>query len=192
MNSKPIATPLKLFDCCLISDGGGALVVMSEQRYAKSKKPPVHIRGFGTAHAQENLLALKDLTNTASQRSSEKAFHMAGLTPADIDVAEIYDCFTITVLILLENLGFCPKGEAGDFVEGGAIQVDGRLPINTHGGLLSHGQPGAIGGFFHVIEGVRQLRQEASPEVQVKNPEHVLVHNMGGVMSAHGTIILGR
>lgn len=192
MNSKRISSPLKMLDCCLISDGGGALVIMSEQRYSKSKKPPVHIRGFGTAHVQEHLLALKDLTNIACQRSSERAFQMAGLTPEDIDVAELYDCFTITVLIELENLGFCPKGEAGDFVKNGAIQIDGRLPVNTHGGLLSHGQPGAMGGLFHVIEGVRQLRQEASPEVQVKNPEHVLVHNMGGVMSAHGTIILGR
>jgi acetyl-CoA acetyltransferase len=115
---------------------------------------------------------------------------MAGVTPADIDLAMLYDCFTITVLIELEDLGFCAKGEGGPFVESGAIQLGGSLPVNTHGGLLSHGHPGRPGGVFHIIEAVRQLRGECEGR-QVRDAEIALVHGNGGILSTHSTIILG-
>jgi acetyl-CoA acetyltransferase len=116
---------------------------------------------------------------------------MAGVTPADIDVAELYDCFTITVIAELEDLGFCPKGEGGRFVEGGRIRLGGELPVTTHGGLLSAVHPGLAGGMFHVVEAVRQLRGECG-ERQVQDAELALAHGNGGIIGLHCTVILGR
>jgi acetyl-CoA acetyltransferase len=133
----------------------------------------------------------KQLTTTGAVDSGRDAFALAGVERADIDVAQIYDCFTITVIVELEDLGFCAKGEGGRFVEGGRIGLGGALPVTTHGGLLSGGHPGLPGGFFHLIEGVRQLRGEAG-ERQVANAELALVHGNGGVASVHCTLILGN
>lgn len=116
---------------------------------------------------------------------------LVGLTPKDIDVAQLYDCFTPTVIIELEDLGFCEKGEGGAFAASGAIELDGSLPINTHGGMLSHCHPGNPGSMFLLTEAVRQLRQEADKR-QVANAETALVHGQGGIMSSHTTLILGR
>jgi acetyl-CoA acetyltransferase len=115
---------------------------------------------------------------------------MAGVGPKDIDVAELYDCFTPVVIIELEDLGFCPKGEGGRFVEGGRIELGGELPVNTHGGLLSHCHPGHPGSMFHLTEAVRQLRGECGPR-QVKDAKIALVHGQGGIMSTHCSAILG-
>lgn len=181
---------MKLLDCCLISDGSGALIITTEERAWDLRKPPVYLLGFGEGHTQEHLVAFEDLTLTACKRSGARALQMAGIRLEEIDVAELYDCFTITVLLELEDLGFCAKGEAGAFVEDGRIELGGQLPVNTHGGLLSQGQPGGFAGLFHVIEAVRQLRGEAA-EAQVEGAKLALVHGNGGVMSAQCTLILG-
>ncbi|HSQ04451.1 MAG TPA: thiolase family protein, partial [Burkholderiales bacterium] len=123
-------------------------------------------------------------------QSGRKAFEMAGLTPADIDVAELYDCFTITVIIELEDLGFCKKGEGGAFVQGGRIALGGELPVTTHGGLLSAVHSGLPGGLFHVLEAVRQVRHDAGAR-QVKDANIALVHGNGGTIAIHCTLILG-
>jgi acetyl-CoA acetyltransferase len=128
---------------------------------------------------------------TGAVDAGQQAFGEAGLTPADVDVAELYDCFSITVLIELEDLGFCAKGEGGPFVTGGRIRRSGALPITTHGGLMSFGHPGVGGGLFHVLEAVRQLRGDAG-EGQVDNVEVALAHGNGGVMSVHCTLLLGK
>jgi acetyl-CoA acetyltransferase len=133
---------------------------------------------------------MPDLTTTPGVVSGASAFRMAGVTPDDVDVLMGYDSFTITALLHLEDLGFCAKGEGGAFVEGGRIGIGGELPVTTHGGLLSGGHPGLGGGFFHVIEAVRQLRGEAGAR-QVKDAEVALVHGNGGVISIHCTLILG-
>jgi acetyl-CoA acetyltransferase len=131
------------------------------------------------------------MTTTGAVESGNAAFQTAGVSRGDIDVAQIYDCFTITLIVELEDLGFCPKGEGGRFVEGGRICIGGELPVTTHGGLLSGGHPGLPGGFFHVVEGIRQLRGAAG-ERQVKDAELALVHGNGGVASVHCTLILGN
>lgn len=191
LNSKMISTPLHILDCALVSDGGGAVIVTTAERARDLKKPPIYLLGAGEGHTHENISQAPNLTTFGCKTSGEIAFRMAGLTPKDIDVAELYDCFTITVLIELEDLGFCRKGEGGAFVQGGRIALGGELPINTHGGLLSHAHPGVPGGIFHVIEAVRQLRGEAG-ERQVKDARIAVAHGNGGILSTHCTIILGR
>jgi acetyl-CoA acetyltransferase len=151
----------------------------------------VRLLGFGEGHGHEHIMAAQSLTTTAAADAGRRAYEMAGLGPGDVDVAMLYDCFTITVLIELEDLGFVPRGQSGPFVAGGGIDLGGRLPVNTHGGLLSHGQPGASGGIFHVIEAVRQLRGDASGR-QVDGARVALVHGNGGTLSAHVTLLLGR
>jgi acetyl-CoA acetyltransferase len=190
LSSKMIASPLRLFDCSLVSDGGGALVMTRADRARNLKKAPVYLLGCGEGHFNEYIHQAPSLTSCGAAVSGPLAFRMAGVTPADIDVAMLYDCFTITVLIELEDLGFCAKGEGGPFVESGAIQLGGSLPVNTHGGLLSHGHPGRPGGVFHIIEAVRQLRGECEGR-QVRDAEIALVHGNGGILSTHSTIILG-
>lgn len=193
LNSRLISTPLHILECSIISDGGAALIVTSAERAHDYKKPPIWLLGAGEGHTHANMTAMEDLTVTGAKRSGETAFRMAGLTPADIDVAEIYDCFTITVLLLLEDLGFCPKGEGGRFVENGRIRLGGELPVTTHGGALSHGHPGGPSGIFHITEAIKQLRGEVEmPERQVPNCEIALCHGNGGVLSTESTIILGN
>ena len=131
------------------------------------------------------------LTSTAAADAGREAFRQAGVTPADMDVAELYDCFTITVIVELEDLGFCAKGEGGAFVQGGRIGPGGSLPVTTHGGLLSAGHPGLAGGMFHVVEAVRQLRGDAAAR-QVKDAELAFVHGNGGIIGLHCSLVLGR
>lgn len=184
----PVVDPLRRDDCCLISDGGAAVVVMSEQRARALGVPdPVPILGFGQGQTSYEVALRPSLTDTGAAISAKTAFAMAGITPADVDVAQIYDCFTITVLITLEDYGFCGKGEVDGFVADGAIELGGTLPINTSGGLLSEtGMPG----MQLVIEGVRQIR--GSSTSQVPDAEVCVVANQGGVMHTHSTLVLGR
>jgi acetyl-CoA acetyltransferase len=186
--SRWIAEPLRRDDCCLVSDSGGAVVVMSAKRAKELKvKAPVPILGFGQGQTSWEVAQRPDLTTTEAVVSAKTAFKMAGLAPKDIDVAQIYDCFTITPILTLEDYGFCRKGEGGPFVASGAIARDGDLPMNTSGGLLSEtGMPG----MQLVIEGVRQMRGEAN--LQVKGAKTCIVSNQGGVMHTHSTLILGQ
>jgi len=186
--SRMIVEPLRRDDCCLVSDGAAAVVVMSAER-AKAMKiaKPVPILGFGQGQTSWDVVQRADLTSTAAKVSAETAFRMAGLTPDDIDVAQIYDCFTIAALMTLEDYGFCAKGQGGHWVQDGRIELGGDLPINTSGGLLSEtGMPG----LQLVIEGVRQIRGESVN--QVKGARKCIVSNQGGVMHTHSTLILGQ
>jgi acetyl-CoA acetyltransferase len=189
--SRMITSPLHVLDCAIVSDGAAAAVVTTADRARALRQRPVYLlgSGYGLRHGYVGDAAC--LTASGAVDSGRTAFRKAGLTPADVDVAEIYDCFTITVIVELEDLGFCPKGEGGRFVEDGNIGLGGHLPVTTHGGLLSAGHPGLGGGFFHVLEAVRQLRGQAG-ERQVKDVEVALVHGNGGVVSVHCTLLLGN
>jgi acetyl-CoA acetyltransferase len=188
MRSPLIVEPLRRDDICLISDGGAAVVVMSAKRARELNVPaPVPILGYGQAHTSWDVAQRPVLTATNASVSAETAFRMAGLGRKEIDVAQIYDCYTIAVLMTLEDYGFCRKGQGGRFVEEGRLTLDGDLPLNTSGGLLSEtGMPG----LQLVIEGVRQMRGTAT--TQVKGARTCLVSNQGGVMHTHATMILGQ
>lgn len=190
-NSRMIASPLHLLDCCPVSDGGAAIIISSDQTAVDLKKTPVAILGTGQGHTHEHITEAPSLTDFGCEQSSRQAFSEAGVHPKDMDVAEIYDSFTITLLVELESMGFFERGEAGPAALDGELTFGGRLPCNTHGGLLSYGHSGAAGGAFHAVEAVRQLRGEAE-ERQVKDADLALVHGDGGVLSAHGSIVLGR
>ncbi len=179
--SRMISEPLHLLDCCIISDGGGALVVTSAEQARDLAKAPVLLRGCGEALWHQEL-GRPDLLTIAARQSSEAAFRMAGVTHDDVDLCMIYDSFTITVLVTLENLGFCKPGEGGAFVSGGHIELGGELPINLDGGGLSSNHPG-MRGIFLVIEAVKQLRGECG-ERQVRDARTALVHGTGGLLSS--------
>ncbi|MBW2279254.1 MAG: thiolase [Deltaproteobacteria bacterium] len=179
LESRVISDPLHLLDCCIISDGGGAIVVTSAERARDLAKPRVLLRGCGEAVCHQETGA-PDLLTIAARQSSEQAFRMSGLTQDDVDVAAIYDSFTITLLVTLENLGFCKPGEGGAFVEGGRIGLGGALPVNPDGGGLSSNHPG-MRGIFLVIEAARQLRGECGPR-QVEGAQVGLVHGTGGTL----------
>jgi acetyl-CoA C-acetyltransferase len=193
--SPMIADPLHKLDCCVVSDGGGALVVVHPDIARSLKRPVVNVLGAAEA-IKGTLNGHVDLTWSAAALTGPAAFAEAGVKPADIQYASIYDSFTISVLIALEDLGFCAKGEGGRFVaDGGLISGVGKLPFNTDGGGLCNNHPANRGGMTKVIEAVRQLRGEAHPKVQVPNCELALAHGMGGLLSTrHGsaTLILGR
>ena len=184
--SRPVVDPLRRDDCCLISDGGAAVLLMSAERARQLGVPaPVPILGFGQGQTSWDVAQRPSLTDTAAAISAATAFSMAGMSPKDIQVAQIYDCFTITVLMTLEDYGFCAKGESGRFVEDGRIEIGGALPVNTSGGLLSEsGMPG----MQLVTEGVRQIRGTSSN--QVSGATTSLVTNQGGIMHTHSTLIL--
>ncbi len=181
--SPMIATPLHRLDCCIVSDSGGAFVMVSKRKAEQLAQRGVYLLGWGEALGQLSMNQMWPFTETAAVHSGARAFESAGLKPADIDVAQVYDSFTITVLLTLESLGFCAKGEGGAFVESGALQ------FNTDGGGLSSNHPGRRG-VFTVIEGVRQLRG-TSPGVQLDDPKTCLVSGTGGSLSATATMILG-
>ena len=191
LSAKPIADPLGMLDCCLISDGAGAFIVTSAERAKDLKSKPIYLLGIGEHHTHEHLMCAPSLTEFGAKQSGERAYQMAGVKPADIDVAQLYDCFTIVPLIELEELGFCEPGEGGAFFSDGRASIGGKLPVNTHGGMLSHAHAGAAGGLFGIIEGVRQLRGGLGPR-QVQDAELALVHNEGGILSSHCTLILGN
>ena len=193
--SPLISDPLRRLDCCVVSDGGGALVVTRPEIARALKRPIVHVLGAGEAvKGQES--GQIDLSYSGAAWSGPRAFAEAGVTPADIQYASIYDSFTITVLMQLEDLGFCRKGEGGKFVaDGNLISGVGKLPFNTDGGGLCNNHPANRGGMTKVIEAVRQLRGEAHPAVQVKNCTLALAQGTGGLLgSRHGsaTLILER
>ncbi len=189
--SRLVADPLHVLDCSLVSDGGAAVVLTSAARAADLRRRPVYLLGVGEGHGHEHISQARSLTTSAAVDSGRRAFEMAGLRAADVDFANLYDCFTPTVVVLLEDLGFCRKGEGGGFVEAGSIGPGGRLPVNTHGGLLAHCHPGHPGSMFALTEAVRQL-QGAAGERQLARAGLGLVHGLGGVMSSHCTLILGR
>jgi acetyl-CoA C-acetyltransferase len=181
--SPMIATPLHRLDCCIVSDSGGAFVMVSKRKAEQLSQKGVYVLGWGEALGQISMNQMWPFTETAAVHSGARAFESAGLQPADIDVVQVYDSFTITVLLTLESLGFCGRGEGGAFIESGS------LAFNTDGGGLSSNHPGRRG-VFTVIEGVRQLRG-TSPGVQLQDPKTCLVSGTGGSLSATATMILG-
>jgi acetyl-CoA C-acetyltransferase len=194
LGSPMVADPLHRLDCCVVTDGGGALVVVHPDVAHELGRSGASVLGHGEAlkHTDSGRI---DLTYSAARWSGPTAFAEAGVAPADIQYASIYDSFTITVLIALEDLGFCEKGRGGAFVADGALRArGGRLPFNTDGGGLCNNHPANRGGMTKVIEAVRQLRGEAHPEVQVPGCELALAHGTGGALSTrHGsaTLVLG-
>ncbi len=200
IGSRMISTPLRLLDCSLLSDGGAAIVVTSLERARDLKAKPVRVLGLGQAqsyyhmgHLARTVGAQKGshfgLTRSVQSVAARQAFGEAGVKPDDIDVAELYDSFTITALMQFEDLGFCAKGEGGSFVENGRIELGGTLPTNTHGGLLSFAHPGASGGMHHIIEAARQLRGECGAR-QVEGAALALATNVSAVSSNHSVCIL--
>jgi acetyl-CoA C-acetyltransferase len=190
VNSRTVAYPLHLYDCCVISDGGGAVVVVSEDVKDEIGRESVEVLGHGEAYKHHDAGQV-DVTYTGARWSGQRAYEEAGVGPDDIDYASIYDSFTITVLETIEDLGFCEKGEGGEFVEDGALKApDGKLPFNTDGGGLSSNHPSNRGGMTKIIEAVRQVRGEANPEVQV-DTDIALAHGTGGrLATAHGSVTL--
>jgi acetyl-CoA acetyltransferase len=189
LSSRMISYPFTVRDCCLVTDGGGAVVVTSAERARSLKKAPAYVLGCGQSVTHAGISSMPDLTVTGAKASGEAAYRMAKLGPADVDVLELYDAFTINTILFLEDLGFCPKGEGGKFVEGGRIAPGGALPVNTNGGGLSYCHPGMYG-LFLLIEAVRQLRGECGVR-QVKDCEVAIAHGNGGVLSSQATVILG-
>jgi acetyl-CoA acetyltransferase len=189
VQSPMIASPFHKLDCCLMTDGGGAVVITSTERAKDLRKRPVYVIGSGFSATHLTINQMDDLTATGAITSGRRAFAQAGLKPNDIDLVEIYDSFTFSVVVALEDLGFCEKGEGGRFVQNGRLAPGGELPTNTSGGGLSYTHPGALG-IFLIIEAVRQLRGECSDR-QVPDAELALVHGIGGWLSAHATLILG-
>ena len=192
INSRVIAEPLRKYDCSIISDGGAAFIVTTEER-AKTlgiQKPLVYLWGMGQGYSHQYLTTLKDLNQiyNAIESSGQRAFQTAGIGPRDVDIAFLYDCFTITVLLEIEGLGFVPKGEGGPFALEGRMEIGKDLPVNTHGGLLSQAHLGAM---HHVVEATAQIRGEAGLR-QVKDAEVALVHGNGGIVSAHSTVVFGK
>jgi acetyl-CoA acetyltransferase len=189
LGSRMICSPLSALDACLVTDGGGAVVLTGADRAQDGPHEPVYLLGAAEAITHDNISTMPNLTVTAAKESGERAFAMAGLTPADMDVVQLYDAFTINTILFLEDLGFCPKGEGGRFVEDGRIAPGGELPVNTTGGGLSYCHPGMYG-IFTVIEAVRQIRGDAG-ERQVERAATAVAHGNGGVLSSQSTAIFG-
>ncbi|MFT7649545.1 MAG: acetyl-CoA acetyltransferase [Candidatus Poriferisodalaceae bacterium] len=191
MSSRVISSPLHLLDCCIISDGGGAIIVTSQERAKDLAKKPVRLLGCGEAVTHQEV-GQSDLLTIAAKQSGANAMGMAGITHDDLDLAMIYDSFTITVLATLENLGFCAPGEGGDYVSGGRIQLGGAMPVNPDGGGLSSNHPG-MRGIFLVIEAVKQLRGECDAR-QVTGAKLALAHGTGGTIGdkhSGATLVMG-
>ncbi|MBV1894615.1 MAG: hypothetical protein KUG57_11240 [Ilumatobacteraceae bacterium] len=190
LSSTKVAEPLHKLDCCLVTDGAGALVVTSAERARDLAKPGAFILGAGTAHSHGMCVSqMPDVTTTAYSVCGPQAMNMAQITHNDVDVVELYDSFTITALLTLEDLGFCKKGEGGEFVADGRLGPEGALPTNTNGGGLSYTHPGMYG-MFVLVEAVRQLRGECG-ERQVNNVDIALANGCGGLLSCTSTIVLG-
>jgi acetyl-CoA acetyltransferase len=189
LSSRMVASPLSVLDCCLVTDGGGAVLVTSAERTRELRKPPVYLLGAGEAHWHRNISQMPDLTVSAAADSGPRAYEMARLGPSAVDVAMLYDAFTINTVLLLEDLGFCEKGEGGAFVSGGRISPGGELAVNTNGGGLSYNHPGMYG-LLLLVEAVRQVRGECG-ERQVPHANVALVHGNGGVLSSQVTAVLG-
>lgn len=189
LSSRIVSHPFTVRDCCLVTDGGGAVVLVSAERARSLSKPPAYVLGIGDAVGQLEIHSMDDLTTTTAVQSGQRAFEMARFTPKDVDVVELYDAFTINTILFLEDLGFVPKGEGGRFVSGGGIAPGGVLPVNTNGGGLSYCHPGMYG-LQLLIEAVRQVRGECGMR-QVHDCQVAVAHGNGGTLSSQSTIILG-
>jgi len=189
LNARMISYPFTNRDICLVTDGGGAIIMTTAERARSMKNPPVYVLGTGQSITHASITSMPNLTHSGAIESGRQAYAAAGMQASDINVLELYDAFTLNTILFLEDLGFCKKGEGGPFVEGGRIGPKGSLPVNTNGGGLSYCHPGMYG-LFILIEAVRQLRGECG-ERQVKDAHTALVHGNGGVLSAQATVILG-
>ncbi len=189
LSSRMIADPLHLLDCCLVTDGGGAAVLVRADRAKDFPQPPAYVLGVAAAQDHMQVSEMPDLTVTAAAQSGPRAFAMAGVGPEDVDVVMLYDAFTINTILFLEDLGFCPKGEGGRFVENGTIAPGGKLAVNTNGGGLSCVHPGMYG-MFCLIEAVRQLRGACGVR-QVPSAQLAVAHGNGGQLSSQVTAVLG-
>jgi acetyl-CoA acetyltransferase len=189
LSARMVSYPFTVRDCCIVTDGGGAIVVTSAERARSLKKKPAYVLGCGQSVTHANISSMPDLTVTGALASGKAAYAMARLGPSDVDAVEVYDAFTINTILFLEDLGFCKKGEGGAFVADGRIAPKGRLPVNTNGGGLSYCHPGMYG-LLLLIEAVRQLRGECGAR-QVPGCDVALVHGNGGVLSSQATVILG-
>jgi acetyl-CoA acetyltransferase len=187
LGSSMIASPLRSLDCCLIGDFAVAFVVTTLERARADSAAPVEILGFGQGFTHEFLSDAPDDAGLGAATAGRTAMEMAGVDARDLDFAELYDCFTITTLVLLEELGFTEPGGAAEMIASGATAIDGRMPVNTHGGLLSYGS----GGITHIAEAITQLRGQAGLR-QVDSPELAYVHNLGGILSLHAGLVLGN
>ncbi|MFN8543475.1 MAG: thiolase, partial [Candidatus Binatia bacterium] len=188
--SRMIATPLHLLDCCLVTDGGGAVVLTRADRAKDLAKKPVYVLGSGEASTHVQVSMMPDFASWEAARiSSRQAWAMSGIAHADVDVAMFYDAFTIVPVMGLEATGFCKPGEGGAFVAGGRTAPGGAFPMNTNGGGLSYTHTGMYG-MFLLVEAVRQLRAECGPR-QVQDAEVAFCHGLGGMFSAAGTLVLG-
>jgi acetyl-CoA acetyltransferase len=190
LNARMVSYPFTVRDICLVTDGGGAIVLTSADRARSFKKPPVYVLGCGQSITHNAISSMPDLTVTGAVASGKEAYAMAKLGPGDVDAVELYDAFTLNTMLFLEDLGFCKKGEGGAFVSDGRIGPKGSLPVNTNGGGLSYCHPGMYG-LFVLIEAVRQLRGECGAR-QVKDCEVAIAHGNGGVLSSQSTVILGN
>lgn len=188
LNAPRVADPFGRYDCCVVTDSGGAIVLTNERRARDCRKNPVWLTGFGEAITRIQMSQMHPMTESPAKYSGPRAFSMAGVGTSAIDVAQLYDAFTITPLIMLEDLGFCAKGEGGPFIEAGNIRPEGSIPINTDGGGLSSNHPGKRG-MFLMIEAVRQLRGEG-PGTQIEGARTALVNGNGGFFSAAATMIM--
>jgi acetyl-CoA acetyltransferase len=189
LNARMVSYPFTVRDCCLVVDGGGAIILTSAARAKSLRKKPAYVLGVGESLSHATISNMPDLTVTAAAESGPNAFGMAKLKPADVDMISLYDAFTITPILFLEDLGFCPKGEGGHFVSGGAIAPGGKYAVNTSGGGLSYCHPGMYG-LLVMIEAIRQVRGECGTR-QVKDCEVALAHGNGGVLSSQCTVIFG-
>jgi acetyl-CoA acetyltransferase len=190
LNSRLIADPLHKLDCCVISDGGGAFIMTTSERARDLAKPPVYVLGAAAAETHWSISQMPDFTTTAAAQCGPEAFRRAGVRPEDVDTIQVYDSFTITVLMLLEDMGFCQKGDGGRFVETGVLRRGGRQPMNTDGGGLSACHPG-MRGIFLINEAVRQLRGDGG-EAQVPGCEVAVACGSGGFLSCIATVVLGK
>ena len=190
LNSRAIADPLKVLDCSLVSDGGAAIVITRKDRAKDGPHKPITLLGYGEGHAYEHISQAKNLTTSAAVQSGQSAYAEAGLSPGDISLLQLYDCFTPALLIQIEDLGFCAKGEGGDWLASGISRPGGAKPLNTHGGMLSYCHPGNPGAMFGLTEAMSQLRGDAGPR-QLPGMSTALCHAQGGIMSSHATVILG-
>ena len=189
MKARMVSYPFTVRDCCLVVDGGGAIVITSAARAKSLKQKPVYVLGTGDVLSHATISNMPDLTATAAAESGAQAYKMAGIKPSDVMMLSLYDAFTITPILFLEDLGFCPKGEGGRFVAGGTTAPGGKLPVNTSGGGLAYCHPGMYG-LLVMIEAIRQVRGECGKR-QVKDCDVALAHGNGGVLSSQCTVIFG-
>jgi acetyl-CoA acetyltransferase len=189
LDSRMVCSPLSVRDCCLVTDGGGAIVLTSAERAKDLRHKPAYVLGAGEALSHQNISYMETLTETAAVHSGRRAYEMAKIAPADVDVLELYDAFTITPILFLEDLGFCAKGEGAAFVGGGRIAPGGATPVNTNGGGLSYCHPGMYG-LLVLIEAARQV-QGVADKRQIKDCNIALAHGNGGYFSSQCTVILG-